>query len=54
MGWYFWGRGDYDRTIASCQRALALAETLGEAPSGSCRSMSWATPTMPWATIIEP
>ena len=30
MGWYFWVRGDYDRAIASCQRALALAETLGE------------------------
>jgi tetratricopeptide (TPR) repeat protein len=30
MGWYFWVRGDYDYAMASCQRALALAETLGE------------------------
>jgi len=30
MGWYFRVRGDYDRSVASCQRALALAEALGE------------------------
>ena len=26
----------------------------GMAPSESCRSTSWAGPTMPWATIVEP
>jgi tetratricopeptide (TPR) repeat protein len=30
MGWYFRVMGDYDRTIASSQRALAIAEALGD------------------------
>jgi class 3 adenylate cyclase/tetratricopeptide (TPR) repeat protein len=30
MGWYCRVRGDYDGSVASCQRALAIAEALGD------------------------
>jgi class 3 adenylate cyclase/tetratricopeptide (TPR) repeat protein len=30
VGWYLRVRGDYDRSIVSCQRALAIADVLGD------------------------
>ena len=42
MGWYFRVMGDYDRTIASGQRALAIAEALVMSPLQVMAIISWA------------
>ena len=49
---YFREMGDHDGAVASGQRALAVAETLGISPCRSWRITSWVWPTIFWATIV--
>ena len=51
----FSSMGDQEQSLASSQRALALAEALGDVVlQVRANAFSWVGSTTPWATIVKP